>query len=229
MPVEDSIAIERMADAPRRWMNAQRAGVWLLFLSYALSALAIMGEVFAPYIAALPRIVFVIMRTLPLVMLAISVWLLTIQRADRRPKKSSLLVRWGFVGVLALSVILPTTKHAGFELLWSKLGWTVFFGLLVICWIGLGCIQIRISRMLGIRWIGPAIWAASILWSIGLLSAATYYLYREYFGKALFSRAETSFVGTLLFGGLLLVVTSFLVALNFNRSHIRGQEIPTKA
>lgn len=220
LAIEDSITVERMADAPRRWVGAQRAGIWILFASYALSALAILGEVFAPYVAFIPKPLFTTFRLIPLVLLAAAVWLLTIQRDDRRAKKSSLLVRWGFVGVLALSVLLPAAKHGGLESLWGKLGWTLFFSLLVVCWIGLGCIQIRIARMLDAQWLSPVIWTASILWSIGLLSAASFYLYREYMGRALFSRAETSFVATLLIGGILLVVSSLLVAVRFRRQKL---------
>lgn len=215
LPIEDSTAVERMADAPQGWVTTQRIGVWCLFVSYALSAIAILGEVFAPYVEAIPKAVFTAFRLLPLALLALSVWLLTVQRVDRRVKKSSLLVRWGFVGVLALSILLPAAKHGGFESVWGKVGWTLFFALLVICWIGLGCIQIRIARMLYAHRLAPLIWTASILWSLGLISAATFYLYREYVGRAPFSRAETSFVAMLLLGGLLLVISSLMVALSF--------------
>ncbi len=215
LPVGESIVVERMDDAPRGWVRTQRLGIWILFTSYALSAVAILSEVFAPYVESIPKPVFTVLRVLPLVLLAVSVWLLTVQRADRRAKKSSLLVRWGFVGVLGLSLVLPAARQGGLESLWGKLGWTLFFALLVTCWIGLGCIQVRIARMLGARWLSPVLWTASILWSIGLLSAASFYLFREYAGRALFSRAETSFVATLLVGGVLLVISSLLVAMRF--------------
>jgi hypothetical protein len=206
-----------MSDAPGRWVGAQRLGIWILFGSYAMSAVVIMGEVFSPYIEGVPRSLFTAMRIAPLMFLAVAVWLLTTQRADRRPKKSSLIVRWGFVGVLVLSLLLPAAKHGGFESIWGKVGWTLFFALLVTCWLGLGCIQIRIARMLGAKWLSPVIWTASILWSIGLLLSAAFYLSREYLGHSLFSRAETSFVATLLIGGILLVVSSLMVAVRFGR------------
>lgn len=217
LPIEDSIVIERMADAPLGWIKTQRLGMWLLFGSYSMSALAILGEVFAPYIEVIPKPVFMALRMFPLALLAIAVWLLTIQRADRRMKRSSLLVRWGFVGVLGLSILLPATKHGGLDSIWGKLGWTLFFTLLVVCWIGLGCIQIRIARMLGAKWLVPVIWSASILWSIGLMSAASFYVFREFTRKSLFLRSETSFIAILLFGGVLLVISSLLVAVNFHR------------
>ena len=206
---------ESIAPAPREWVRRQYLGVWIQCLSYLLAAVAIIGEMYRSYVPALSPAAMMALRVAPLVGVAIAVWLLTTPRPHHRARASTTLVRYGFAMVLLLALVLPGVEHAGFKTTFGRVGWTLFFGLLVVCWIGLGCIQVRIARTLGLPLLGVFIWIASIVWSIGLAATALFYVFREFTQQSLFSRAEPMYVYTLLVGGVLIVSSSLLLAVAF--------------
>jgi hypothetical protein len=111
---------------------------------------------------------------------------------------------------------LPAIDHSDFKSTFGRLGWTLFFALLVVCWVGLGCIHVRIARTLGLPWLGVLIWLATIVWSIALLATAMFYVFREFTERSLFSRADPVYVDLLLMGGALVVVSALALAVAFS-------------
>lgn len=221
LAVSESLSPDALDTAPRGWLGKQLAGVWIQFASYLLSAVAIVAEMYRSYVPELSRGAMMALRIAPLVGIAVAVWLLTTPRPNRRVRNSTRLVRYGFAAVLLLALILPGTRHQGFDTLLGRLGWTLFFVLLVVCWIGLGCIQVRIARTLGLPLLALSLWAASIAWSIALAATAVFYVFKEFTQRSLFSRAEPAYVYALVIGGVLVVLSSLALAIAFT-SRRRG-------
>ena len=215
--VEDSLHPESLATAPAGWVRRQLIGVWLQFASYLLSAVSIFAEIFRSYVEELSKSLLMILRMTPLVGIALAVWLLTSPRPDRMVRNSTRLVRWGFAAVLVLAMLLPRMDDPRAQTAFARLALTSFFVLLVVCWIGLGCVQVRIARTLGLPSLGVLIWTASIVWSIALIATAAFYIFKEFTERSLFSRAEPVYVYTLMSGGTLLVISSLALAIAFTR------------
>jgi hypothetical protein len=214
--VSDSIQPDSLDTAQRGWVAKQRAGVWLQFASYLLAAVAIIGEMYRSYLPGLTPAAMMVLRVAPLLGVAVAVWLLTTPRPDRHVKSSLRFVRYGFAAVLLLALVLPGVDHSSFKSTFGRAGWTLFFTLLVICWIGVGCVQVRIARTLNLPWLGMLLWAATIVWSIALAATAWFYVFRAFTERSPFDRAEPTYIFTLLIGGVLAVLSSFALAVAFS-------------
>ena len=105
-PLAESLAPDLLASAPAHWQAKQYVGVWIQFLSYLLSAVAIVGEMYRSYLPSLSPAAMMTLRVAPLVGIAVAVWLLTTPRPNRRVSNATRLVRYGFAAVCTLLNVL---------------------------------------------------------------------------------------------------------------------------
>ena len=113
LPVHESLAPDQLETAPQRWLIKQGAGLWIQFVSYLMSAVAIIGEMYRSYVPELSRGAMMALRVAPLVGLAAVLYVPKFGSAN-----SSTAVLWELQAIAAV-IIGGTTLRGGFGRIWG--------------------------------------------------------------------------------------------------------------